>query len=258
MVVLSFQGASNLGRRLLFDMLENTEDVSSMFLSQFTSTMIKEDKPRPLSTFLNPSSLKCPRQACFKGLGYETDNTIRSINGIGITSVGSFLHEFTQNVLTKMPDWKFIDVADFVKGMDDLTVLGKSDFETKLESKQYRVHFLVDGVMKHKSKDYLIEIKTMTSKKYYALKDIGEYKMQIVSYATLLGLSDVLLIAIDRDLLNYKVISYHVTRHDKNEWKQMMGKILSAIDSGEVLPIPDGIEKRVCAYCPFKGACNNE
>lgn len=245
-----------MGKRLLFDMLENVEDVSAKFLSQFTSTAVAEDKPRPLSTFLNPSSLKCPRQACFKGLGYEPGKSVRSINGIGITSVGSFLHEFTQNVLTKMPDWEFIDVADFVRGNDDLIVLGKSDFETKLESKQYRVHFLVDGVMKHEDKHYLIEIKSMTSKKFYALKDISEYKTQIISYATLLGLSDVLLIAIDRDLLNYKVLSYHVTRHDKNEWKSMMQSILTAIHNKKILPVPNNIEKRVCAYCPFKEVCN--
>lgn len=247
-----------MGRRLLFDMIENVDDVASKFLSQFTSTMVENDKPRPLSTFINPSSLKCPRQACFKGLGYEQDASQRSINSIGITSVGSYLHEFTQNILTKMPDWEFINVADYVKDIDDLTVIGYSDFETKLESKQYNVHFLADGVMKNKGKHYLIEIKTMTSQKYYNLKDISEYKMQIVSYCTLLNLDDVLLIAIDRDLLNYKVLSYHVSRREKIEWKQYMQSILGAIARGEVLPRPEEVEKKVCAYCPFKGACNSE
>ena len=245
-----------MGRRLLFDMIENTEDVTAEFLSQFTQTAKTNDKPPSKSTFLNPSSLKCPRQACFKGLGTEQDKRDRSLNSIGITSVGSYLHEFTQNILTKMPSWKFIDVADFVRDIDDLEVLGKSDFETKLESKKFGIHFLVDGVMKHNNKYYLIEIKSMTSNKYYALKDLGEYEVQIVSYATLLGLSEVLLIAIDRDLLNYKIIHAHITRQQKAEWDVMIKSIREAISNKIPLPKPSNIDKKVCAYCNYRGACD--
>lgn len=244
-----------MSRRLLFDMIES-EDISAQFLSGLVQAFKKTDKPPSNSPFLNPSSLKCMRQACFKGLGTMPDKQDRSINSIGITSVGSFLHELTQTHLTQMDGWEFIDVADFVKDNPDLTVLGSSGYETKLESKKYRMHFLVDGVMKHDDKSYLIEIKSMTSNKYYALKDLGEYEVQIVSYATLLGLSDVLLIAIDRDLLNYKVIQAHITRNQKAEWIVRTEKILEAINNNKVLPKHD-VEKKVCAYCSFRETCDN-
>ncbi len=156
-----------------------------------------------------------------------------------------------------MKDWEYIDVADFVKNNEDLVVLGKTNFETKLESKMYHIHFMVDGVMKNKDKLYLIEIKTMTSQKFYALKNINEYKVQIISYATLLGLSDVLLIAIDRDLLNIKTLSYTVSRGEKLDWMAMMSQILKNIDHKEIPPVPRNIEKRTCAYCSFREVCNN-
>lgn len=245
-----------MSRRLLFDMIENTEDITAEFLSQFTQTAKGGDKPPSKSTFLNPSSLKCPRQAYFKGVCAEQDKQDRSLNSIGITSVGSYLHEFTQDILTRMPSWEFIDVAEFVKDIDDLTVLGKSGFETKLESKKYGIHFLVDGVMRHENKDYLIEIKSMTSNKYYALKDLGEYEIQIVSYATLLGLNEVLLIAIDRDLLNYKVIHAHITRNQKAEWNVMIESIREAISKKEPPIKPPNLDKKVCAYCNYRGVCD--
>ena len=245
-----------MSRRLLFDMLDSAdEDVSAQFLSKLTQAFKKADKKPSSSPFLNPSSLKCARQACFKGLGTELDKQDRSLNSIGITSVGTYLHELTQSNLVRMDGWEYIYVADFVKDNPDLVVLGDSGYETKLESKKYGIHFLVDGVMRHKNKTYLIEIKSMTASKFYALKDLGEYKIQIISYAVLLGLSDVLLIAIDRDLLNYKVIQVHITREQKAEWVVRIEEIIEAIKNGKVLPKQD-VDKKVCAYCPYKGACD--
>lgn len=240
----------------MFDMIENDNDVESAFLYQFIDAAKKDDNPTRLSKFINPSSLKCMRQACFKGLGYTPDKQERSLNSIGITSVGSYLHEFTQGILVKMKDWEYIDVAEFVKDNEDLVVLGKSGFETKLESKKYHIHFLVDGIMKHKKENYLIEIKSMTSQKYYALKDIEEYKVQIISYATLLGLDKGILIAIDRDLLNYKVHYFNITRGQKIEWKNMMFNLLDSIKNEKVPPIPQDVERRTCSYCPYREVCS--
>ena len=250
-----------MSRRLLLDMLElaNTEDIGKQFLTDLTYHIQTTYKDSPVSTFFSPSSLKCNRGAVLKALGCSADKEKRSVNSIGITSAGSHIHEQTQKYLTTMKDWEYLDVSKHIG--KDLTVLQPCNFEqgiyeTKLESKKWNIHFMLDGLLKYKNNKYILEIKSMSGGKFYKMKDISEYKVQVISYSVLLGIQDVILLAVDRDLYNMKCFHYRVSRQEKQEWINTMKNNLAYVERKLVPEKPLDLPRNVCAYCNFSSKCD--
>lgn len=248
-------------------MIENAskenEDLASEFLTELEYHIKKgDDRALPSRTF-KPSSIKCPRGAVMQVLGIEPDKENRSVNSIGITEVGSFLHQFLQGKILGLQNFEYVDVGKYVKKNKDIEVTVPCDFkegvyETKLHSKKWNMNFLVDGLLKYKRQYMLLEIKSIGGTGFLKTKEVPEkYKAQAISYCKLLDISTVIFLFIDRDLCNMKTFMYTPSALEKENWETTMKKNLYYVENNLIPKKPLSATREFCQYCNYKGACRS-
>lgn len=251
-------------------MIQNASKDETDYASEFLTDLDyhirkldKEDSYIPSKTF-KPSSLRCPRGAVMGVLGCEPNKTERNSNLIGITSSGTFIHEMIQSKVLTMHNWDYLDVAEYAKDKDDLIVTEPCDFEagnyeTKFHSKKWNMNFLVDGLLKNQKtkKLFLFEIKSINGGGFYKTKEVPEkYKLQAISYCTMLDLDSVIFLFVDRDLFNMKTFLFNVTARDKNEWKNNMERNLNYVKNGIIPAKPVFADRMFCQYCNYSESCH--
>ena len=154
-------------RKSLFDLIQNASKEEHDYASEFLTDLdyhikkLEKDSTKEISKTFKPSSIKCSRCAVMQVLGCPQNKEVRSSNMIGITSSGSFIHEMMQSKILTMPNWEFVNVAEYVTDNNDLIVTKPCDFEkgvyeTKLHSKKWNMNFLVDGILKKDDKYFEI------------------------------------------------------------------------------------------------------
>ena len=155
-------------------------------------------------------------------------------------------------------DCEYIDIEDFVKqrGLTDIEIIEKTGIETKCYNKKYNISFLTDGIIRYKSKYYILEIKTEMSHKYWEHMSVRkEHIAQGVTYFISFGIPDVLYLYENRDTLDKKAFMLSVSQ-------EQVDNVLSTIDfvnsCVEADIVPDKEEdKHKCSYCDYKEKCKN-
>ena len=122
------------------------------------------------------------------------------------------------------------------------------------------VSFLCDGVLKSKKtgKYYILEIKTEGSGAFFKQDGVQEkHKNQATAYSLLLDIPTVVFMYFSRDIPNVKTYSYTPSRDEKETLKNKINSVIEAVDSGVILPKPNTVTKRDCAYCIYKSKCKD-
>lgn len=261
-----------MSRVNLMTMLKNATqpktDYSKKFCTDFIFAIEKlaNDNNRLPTPTLKPSSLRCLRSGFFQ-VKEAPCNSSSSYNLVGICEGGTFIHEMVQSKVVQMKemgvDWEYINVADYVREHKlDLSILKECDFEkgnfeTKLQHNEYNVRFLADGIIKHKDKYFILEIKSISSNGFFKLKEVPEkYKTQAVSYSMLLGLDTVIFLFVDRDLFNMKAFEYTPSLKEKHQWLEDLTYVNDCVKDNIVPKKPIQASPHFCAYCNYKALCN--
>ena len=253
-----------MSRKSLINMIKAGEDVSQSFLAELSYTITNNQEEYIPSKTLKPSSIKCPRCAVMQVLGYKQDEEQRTESSIGITECGSWLHTQIQQYCTKMQNFEYVNVGDYVREKHlPLEIVKEQDiengeYETKLYSNQYMMSFLCDGIIKHKKsgKYFILEIKSIGNQGMYRLEEVPEqYKDQAISYSQLLEIPDVIFLFVNRDIYNKKSFLYTPSRKEIRHWQQKIADCLMCINLRVLPDIPPFADNKFCRYCNYKEAC---
>ena len=238
------------------------EDIPSSFLASLTKAIETQEQREPSKTF-KPSSLSCIRRAAFEVLGAPRKEEQSEISN-GVTSAGTFIHEYIQQNCLKMNGFEYVNVGEYVRQNNlPLEVRKEQDiengeYETKLYSPEYNISFLCDGIIKRKDKYFILEIKSCGNQKMYHLEGVPEeYKAQAISYSQLLQIPDVLFLFVNRDLFQKKAFMFSPTREQIRDWQDKLAYGLECVKEEKIPKKPKEASNKFCQYCNYIDSCNN-
>lgn len=253
-----------MSRKSLINMIKARNNYEKSFLAELSYTIVNNQEEYIPSKTLKPSSIRCPRQAVMQVLEFPRDQEKRTESSIFITECGTFTHEDIQRYCTKMPNWGYIDVGNYVREKHLPLEIKKEqniengEFETKLYSPEFNMSFLCDGVVKHKKsgKYFILEIKSIGNQGMYRLDDVPDkYKDQAVSYSQLLRIPSIIFLFVNRDIGNKKSFLYTPSREEIRSWQQKIADCLTCINLRILPDIPPEASSSYCQYCNYKEAC---
>lgn len=209
-----------------------------------------------------PSSLAdgCKRMIYYQrtGLGYRDKQSV-VLNEI--CSCGTDRHARIQNHIKNMPLVKWLDVEEMVeeakqKGINlEFLYWDKDRTEAKCKNHDLNFHFLCDGIFRYKSKDVILEIKTIQSFGFQKLiGPLEKHIKQATCYGMSMGIDDILFLYEDRNFMQKKLYRYRITSEDK---KKILLKIeeLNEVIKGDKRPLRE-LDK--CLYCNCKNYCRSD
>lgn len=177
--------------------------------------------------------------------------------------VGTDRHLRLQKAIDNMKnnniDCEYIDVAEFInrRNIQDVEIIDKKEMETKLYNPKLNMSFLCDGIIKYKSKYYILEIKTESSNKFMKRQNVDESHFdQAVSYSINLGLNDVMFLYECRDVCLKKTYIFHVTEEMKKELLERIENCNKCVQELKPPAKPTNISKSTCSYCAYKKYCD--
>lgn len=238
--------------------------VEKQFIADLKYSIEKTDEKEvrtPSRTF-KPSSIGgCQRAIFYQLIGEPFTEERSSSNLVGICENGTDRHIRIQQAIEAMKDngidCEYVDVADFIqqRGLDYIEIKEKSGMETKCYWADIPLSFLTDGIIKYKGKYYILEIKTMNSKKYFESKDVRpEHKAQGICYSMAFKIEDVFYLYECRDTLDKKAFIFHVTDEMREELLEKTRNIKKCVAENRLPDIP---EDKKCVYCHYKQSCQN-
>ena len=248
----------------LINMVVKEAPVQEQFLQDLKMSIEKIDaeKSRMPSKSYKPSSMTCIRNMYFQVTGTIPDNERSNYCLVGICESGSDRHERLQSAISNMRqagiDCEYIDVAEYVtkNKLDYLEICGKSGLETKLYHKALNISFLCDGIVKYKGKYYILEIKTETIYNWQKRNGVAEEHLnQATTYASCLGINDVLFLYENRDNCDKKTFILPVTEEMKSQLLSKIEECDGYVSRLIPPPKPDNVPKKSCNYCNYKSAC---
>ena len=241
--------------------------VEKQFVTDLRYSIEKDDEKNirvPSKTF-KPSSIGgCDRRIYYQLVGAERDvGQPKSASNIGILESGSDRHERLQKALCGMKDngidLEYVDVETFVKQrqLDYIEIKEKQGMETKCFWADIPLSFLTDGIIRYKGKYYILEIKTMNSRKFYESRDVREeHKDQGICYSAAFGLDNVIYLYENRETLDKKAFLFHVTDEMREDLLQKTRRIKACAEKEvppEVMPTP-----QKCRYCEYAQMCQKD
>lgn len=238
---------------------------SSQLLNLYEGHVInklKAESSKPKSKTFAPSSFRCERKCWFRLRGASTD-TLETPDLVlnFCAELGTAIHLIVQQNLAEALGDDWVDVEDYLTHCEpkypyDYT-LSHEGMECKIELTNPPVRFACDGIIRLNGKLYLLEIKTS---EYASWKDLTDPKSihmdQIKCYATLLGLSDVIVMYIDRQYGDIKVYEIHV---GIDESKQILNKFKHIQDMVEYNLAPARLPDNdyMCSNCEYRKKCKD-
>lgn len=217
------------------------------------------------SPYYKPSSLHCIRNMYYQRTNTNIDKSPMSSDGAGIAESGTDRHLRIQYYVTKMKeqgiDCEWIDVEEFIKerGLTDLEVVSKGDYETKLFNKKYQFRFMTDGLIKYRGTYYILEIKTESSYKWMSRGGVDPHHYnQAIAYSLNFGLDTVIFVYENRDVCSKKVYRFDVTEELRQKLIDKLVTCESYVTQHIVPDKPLNIEKSICQYCDYKSTCRKD
>lgn len=254
----------------LIDVANDTKSIEEQFLSDLKRSIeltAKKESRQPSQTY-KPSGMNCIRSMYYQVMGVECIDEPNFTN-IGICASGSDIHERIQQAVIDMQsngmDCEYINVAEYVRSRDllDIDIVAEPDFEngryeTKLYNRKYNMSFLCDGIIRYKSKYYILELKTEASFKWQTRSavDPKHYK-QGIAYSLNLELNEVIFVYINRDVLDMKAFMFEVNDDMRQSLIDLVTECQGYVDRKIVPPKPD-MGKYGCRFCGYKSICDKD
>lgn len=219
---------------------------------------------QPSQTY-KPSGMNCIRSMYYQVVGKEVKPTTSGYMMIGICNSGTDIHSRLQGYISRMQlygiDCAYLNVEDFIRTRDlkHLEVREKCGHETKLYHKNYNMSFMVDGIIRYKSKYFILEIKSEASFKWQNRKEVDpKHYKQGTAYSIALGLNDVLFLYVNRDVLDMKAFMFTPTDTMKEDLIGMITECDGYVSRMITPPKPDNLPKNACNYCMYKEICDGD
>lgn len=212
-----------------------------------------------------PSSLGgCLRSQYYQAEGARQDDVTEvDPQMVGMAESGTDRHERLQNVIQKMEGLgmavEWIDPNDWAKNRapKGTIVVRQEGNEVRFRNTILNLHFKCDGIIKFLGHYYILEIKTEVSFKFRGrISPDPKHIKQASAYSLGLGISNILFIYENRDVLLKKAFVYKIT-------EEQHGEVIHEIETIETyrtlkkIP-PMSTIKRDCTYCNFKMLCKTE
>ena len=255
---------SNKRLNLLINSDSKKLDIGSAFVEDLRRTVEKVNMNTSLpSPTYKPSSMQCIRNSYFQITEVMPDPSKPNPSAVGIAESGSARHEHLQRYVTLMHnydiDCEWIDVEKYIqeKNLEDLEVISKTNYETKLYHKKLNIRFLCDGIIRYKNEYYIIEFKTEVSNKWMMRKDVASnHVVQACSYSAMFGIDKVLFVYESRDFCDWKGYVLNITPEMRKELVlRRIEECNKYIELGKVPPISKTQSKKMCNYCSYKLTC---
>lgn len=250
----------------LINSVQQEIPIEKQFLGDLKRSIELTDKAnsrKPSQTY-KPSSMNCIRNMYYQRTGAEVIDEPNAVL-IGICETGTDRHKRVQDAISHMKDngidCEYIDVEKYIKSRNIayIKVVSKEDYETKLWCEKLQMSFMCDGIIRYKSKYYIIEIKTESAYKWTDRKGVAEvHKNQATAYSMSIGIDDVIFIYISRDTCDMKTFIYTPTPEEKDELQSKIMMCEKYVHRQELPPKPIDITSKTCQYCGYKELCNAE
>ena len=211
-----------------------------------------------------PSSMQCIRNMYYQRTGHKFTPSANYIMS-GVTSCGSFIHEYIQAHISKMKengyDCEWVDVAEFIENGDfpNIEVVEHVGAETKLYDHLLNLSFRCDGLIKYRGKYYIIEIKSEKRDKWYKRTGVDpSHYPQGTAYSCTLNVPDVIFIYVNRDIFDLKTYMFHPTEDMRLEFVNKINDCESYVAELKVPPKPENAPIKACQYCSYVEECKRE
>lgn len=214
---------------------------------------------RPKHQSFAPSQMRCDRISWFRLRGVQPDKIKAPDRTLDFSAkVGTACHEIIQNRLAHCSDVEWLSPNQFLSDQSYDFSYDKNGYEYQIEIRHpFPIRFACDGIIRFQGKIYLLEIKTS---EFSSFQDLIEPKPkhmdQIKCYATLLDVSNVLVLYVDRQYGGLKCFEIVITQAEKDA---MIAKMQHVMDCVESFIAPEGLPKGDpdCNpnMCPYYAKC---
>lgn len=208
-------------------------------------------EPVDMSNYISPSSLSCPISAAFKLNGCPVEEEKTTFRRESIPNHGTFRHSEIQTFLARS-GW-VVDVEEYIKSHNlPLDIISKTATEVKVQSREFPIHCMCDGILCIDGEYYILEIKTESqAKNNVREKADSKHQDQIVTYSMLFKIPNVLFIYEGRDTLTQK---YFLQKVSVAEWEKQRSYIENIV-SNKTTPWLLNRNSLACTYCKYKKRC---
>lgn len=248
------------------------DEVSLSFLVDIEQAIAhyNMNNSRKSSLYYKPSSLGCLRLMYYMRRGANEDTIEPDYQGIGMADTGTRRHEAIQEVLESMErmgfEWKYVDVDEYLKQKHldgkilDTQVTSKRGHETHLINNKYHVSCMCDGILQNikTGNYYLFEFKNQISFKAckHSIEIDPSHMEQITAYATLLDLTDVIMLYENRDTCElYCPNVVHITPSMKSS---ILQQFIDAEYHVRTKTLPQARKCNMCKWCKYITLCKLE
>lgn len=238
---------------------------SSEFLKSYEGFVlddIQNSRTEPSAKTFAPSSMRCQRKSWFRLRGSEPDKIKNPDASLEFKAqLGTSVHTIVQERLKNHLGDNWVEVEDYIHiRNDDLKYfndysLNKNGYETQIELFDIPIRFSCDGILRLNGNYVLLEIKTVEFADFNNLTDIKNCHIdQIKTYGTLLQLSKILVMYIDRQYGQVKVYEHNLKTYEMNEVIDSIHNVLSMVDANLA---PDRLDYSdyMCTNCEYKKKC---
>ena len=254
----------------LIETVNDTLPIEEQFLSDLKRSIeltAKKNNRLPSQTY-KPSGMNCIRSMYYQVMGKEPIDEPNFTN-IGICNSGSDIHERIQQAVIDMKangmDCEYINVAEYVRSRElpDIEIVQEPNFEagqyeTKLYNKKYNMSFLCDGIIRYKSKYYILELKTEASFKWQARSGVDpKHYHQGIAYSLNLGLDEVVFVYINRDVLDMKAFMFNVDDKMRQSLIDLVTECQGYVER-QITPPKPQLGAYACKYCGYKYICDTD
>lgn len=214
----------------------------------------------PKSQTFAPSSVRCKRISWFRLRGVQPDvNKKPDLTLNFIADIGTACHRIVQENLIELYKDNWISVPKYLKSIDfeyEYTV-EESGLETQVSIVSPPVRFACDGILFLDGKYYLLEIKSASHSSFNELTGPkSEHIDQITCYATLLHLSNVLVLYVDRQYGDLKCFEINISIDAMEETKLMFANVQNSANAMIAPPkLPQNDPWCSPSRCPYYRKC---
>ena len=218
---------------------------------------VSEQAMQPHKQAFAPSSAFCDRKTWFRLRGVNPDTPVSTdYYSEFVKMIGDACHVYIQSLLKDALKEDWLDVTEFLSGINppyEYTT-AVDGYETHVEIANPPIRFTVDGLLVHKGKLYILEIKSVEHNTFDELyepraKDV----CQTQSYQSLMLVRDVMYIYVDRLYGKFKCFEYH---NEDTSYESIVNKCNELLRMAEFKIAPAKCTiPNVCNMCEYKQRC---
>lgn len=209
-----------------------------------------------------PSYFRCKRLNWFRLRGTEPDVVDKVDKSLEFSAkIGEACHAMIQSALMETDMW--VDVESYIRSNTDTLpfgnqyLLNKKGYEYQIQIDNPPVKFACDGLLNIEGQMYLLEIKSCDRDTFESMTEPRPYHLdQVRCYCTLLGLSKVIFMYIDRVYGEVKCYEVAVTDTQKKDVLDTFNIVINSVEQN-IAPegLPTGDRNCTSNMCPYFKKC---